>query len=232
MKKCINVFFIFLYFPLTLCALVESTIDPKTSLKVTLSTTSPNRIMFEDGAIVDLILDQEKFQSILHQKSGQAFLSPKSEIKEHPTSVTVMTSTGDTQTISVLAEPGPGEIILLKERTNQLSNEEPLSSDYHSGTIDFLNQILSGHIPRGYGTRTLKQNPFPAQKDLAIKKLRLLEGPFEEILILEIANTTKKPKIIEIAQIKKQEDLWAFIANPHLDPREKTLAIISSKKGI
>ncbi|MCB1073366.1 MAG: type-F conjugative transfer system secretin TraK [Chlamydiia bacterium] len=216
--------------PLT--ALVEEPIDPKSALEVTLSTTAPNRIMFEGGSIVDVVLDENKFQSFLHQKTGQAFLTPLNEMKEHPTSVTIMTSSGDAQTLSILAEPGPGEIIVLKEKQNEPSKREELSSDYHSPTVDFLNNVLWGNIPHGYGVRALEEATFSIEVPFKTRPLRLLEGPFEEILVIEVTNHSKKVETLNPSTLKRQNDLWVFLSKTHLEPGEKTLAIVSTKKEL
>lgn len=215
-----------------LAALVEETIDPKTALEVTLSTTAPNRIMFEGGSVIDVVLDENKFQSFLHQKTGQVFLTPLNEMKEHPTSVTIMTSSGDAQTLSVLAEPGPGEIVILKEKQNTSSKREEFSSDYHSPTVDFLNNILWGNIPYGYGIRVLQEDTFPLESPFKTKSLRHLEGPFEEILVIEVSNHSKRVETLNPSTLKRQNDLWVFLAKTHLEPGEKTLAIISTKKEL
>ena len=215
-----------------LSALVEQTIDPKSALELTFSTTSPNRIMFEGGSIVDVILDENKFQSFLHQKTGQAFLTPLNEMSELPTSVTIMTSSGDAQTLSILAKPGPGEIVVLKEKQNVPSKQEELSSDYHSPTVDFLNSILWGTIPHGYGIRPLEGVTFPIEAPFKAKSLRLLEGPFEEILVIEVSNSSKKVEALSPSTLKRRNDLWVFLSKTHLEPGEKTLAIISTKKEL
>ena len=188
--------------------------------------------MFEGGSVIDVVLDENKFQSFLHQKTGQAFLTPLNEMKEHPTSVTVMTSSGDAQTLSILAQPGPGEIVVLKEKQNQASNQEGLSSDYHSSTVDFLNNLLSGNIPHGYGIRTLQEETFPTKSPLKAKPLRLLEGPFEEILVIELHNSSKKGEALSSSMFKRENDLWVFLSKTYLDPGEKTLGIIATKKEL
>lgn len=216
--------------PLT--ALVEETIDPKSALEVTLSTTAPNRIMFEGGSIIDVVLDENKLQSFLHQKTGQVFLTPLNEMKEHPTSATIMTSSGDAQTLSIFAKPGPGEIVVLKDKQNEPSKRKELSSDYHSPTVDFLNNILWGNIPYGYGVRALQEESFPIEHPLKTKSLRLLEGPFEEILVIEVSNHSKKVETLNPSAMKRQNDLWVFLSKTYLEPGEKTLAIISTKKEL
>ncbi len=216
----------------SLNALVEDTLDPKTSLTVTLSTTAPNRISFEGGAIVDVILDENKFQSMLHQKTGQAFLTPLKEIKEHPTSVTVMTSSGDSQTLSVFAEAGAAEIVVLKDREISISKPEELSTDTHSPTVEFLNQLIEGAIPPGYGVCVLPSAVVQLDSPIKARPLRLLEGPFERILVMEIHNPAKKQVVIHHSSLKKPNDLWAFLPKTHLEPGETTLAMISTKKEV
>lgn len=232
-RKFINAFvFLTLTSSFPLSALVEETIDPKSAVEITLSTTAPNRIMFEGGSITDVVLDENKFQSFLHQKTGQAFLTPLKEIKEHPTSVTVMTSSGDTQTLSVLSEPGPGEIVILKDKQLESSKREELSSDYHSPTVDFLNNLLWGNIPYGYGVRALQEEVFFIGHPFTTKSLRLLEGPFEEILVVEVHNHSKRVETLNPSELKRQNDLWVFLSKTHLEPGEKTLAIISRSKEL
>lgn len=233
LRKLINAFlFLTCTGSIPLSALVEETIDPKSAMEITLSTTAPNRIMFEGGSITDVVLDENKFQSFLHQKTGQAFLTPLNEMKQHPTSVTIMTSSGDTQTLSILAEPGPGEIVILKDKQLESPKREDLSSDYHSPTVDFLNNLLWGNIPYGYGVRALQEEAFSIGVPFTTKPLRLLEGPFEEILVVEVTNHSKRVETLNPSALKRQNDLWVFLSKTHLEPGEKTLAIISSKKEL
>jgi len=230
-KKLIKaLFFLILSNSLPLSALVEANIDPKSAIEITFSTTAPNRIMFEGGAITDVVFDENKFQSFLHQKTGQAFLTPLNEIKEHPTSITVMTSSGDAQTIQVLAQPGPGEIVILKEQHSISSKKEELSSDYHSPTIEFLNDLLCGNIPYGYGVRSTQEESFPLDAPFIARSLRMLEGPFEEIRVVELQNRSKKTEPLNSSSLKRPNDLWVFLSKTHLEPGEKTIAIIAMKK--
>lgn len=215
-----------------LYALVEEVVDTKSSVEVTLSTTSPNRIMFEGGSITDMVLDENKFHSFLHQKTGQAFLTPLEEMKDNPTSVTVITSSGDAQTLSISAMPMPGEVIVLKEASSDVSKSEPLSSDYHSSTIEFLNDILMGKVPQGYGVRSLEGRSFSLEDPFSSKLIRLLEGPFEEIMVVEIENRSKKGIPLDVNRLKATEDLWVFVSQSFLDSGEKTLALIATKKRV
>ena len=210
-RKSISAFLLLLLGHFPLSALVEETIDPKSAIEITLSTTAPNRIMFEEGSIVDVILDETKFQSFLHQKTGQAFLTPFKEIKEFPTSITVMTSSGDTQTFSVFAEEKPGEIIILKDKESSASKKSELSSDYHSQTVDFLNTLLWGNIPHGYGVRALQNETFPIERPFEATSLRLLEGPFEEILVIEIQ---KELKLSILPTLKGKKTFGFFSLKP------------------
>jgi len=213
-----------------LSALVEETLDSKASPEIILSTTAPNRIMVEEGVITDVIFDENKFQSFIHQKTGQAFLNPLREIKECPTSVTVMTGCGEAQTFQVFAEPKPGEIIILKEKELVSSKKEELSSDYHSQTVSFLNDLLWGNIPHGYGVRPIQEEIFPLEGPYAVRALRMLEGPFEELLVIEVQNQSKRIENLNPESLKRTSDLWVFLSKTHLEPGEKTLAIISRSK--
>lgn len=215
-------------------ALVETTIDPKSSLEVTFSLSAPNRISFEGGSITDIIVDTNACQSFLHQKTGQAFLTPLKEFQDVPTSVTLMTSSGETQTLSIFSTQKEGEIVLLtsSEKTSSPYQDE-LSFDYHSLTIDFLNQLLCGNIPSGYGIRELQnvnRGSLALPAHLCLTPLRLLEGPFEEIFLAEIFNSSKKKEILSSSSLKKAEDLWVFLSNPYLEPKETTLVIIATPK--
>lgn len=213
-----------------LSALVEETLDPKSSIEVILSSTSPNRIMVEGDVITDVIFDENTLQSFLHKKTGQAFLSPLKEIQKCPTSVTIMTLSGETQTFQVFAEPKAGEVIVLQEKETSPSPQETLSSDYHSLTISFLNDLLWGNIPQGYGVRPTQEQSIPIQNPFTAKMLRTLEGPFEEILVLEIQNHSKRLETLKPPALKRDNDLWVFVSKTHLEPGEKTLAIVSKKK--
>jgi len=214
----------------TLTAVVEEILDPKSSIEVTLSTTSPNRIMVEEGVITDVIFDENKFQSFIHQKTGQAFLSSLKEIKECPTSMTIITGSGEAQTFQVFAEPKPGEIIILKEKELASSKKEELSSDYHSPTVSFLNDLLWGNIPPGYVVRPIQEENFSLESPFAGRVLRTLEGPFEEILVLEVQNRSKRVETLKPSSLKSSNDLWVFLSKIHLEPGEKTTAIISKSK--
>jgi len=223
---------IFLFLPLfSLTALVEETIDPKSAPCVLLSTTAPNRIAFEGGSISDIIFDESKFHSFLHQKSGQAFLTPLKEMEEVPTTITIVTSSGDVQTLQVLAKPSPGEIVILKEReTDSLEPLESLSYNYHAPTVDLLNDLLHGGVPKGYGNVTPLGCPFALPPPFCVTPLRQVEGPFEEMTVLEICNGSKRIEHLEPEQLKRPGDLWCFLSKRHLEPKEKTIAIICTKK--
>lgn len=231
-KPIIIMTFLTLSSSLPLSALIESTIDSKAAVEITLSTTSPNRIIFEGGAITDVIFDETKFQSFLHQKTGQAFLTPKQEIKEHPTSITVMTGSGEAQTFQVLAVPGPGEIVILKDKQLVAAKPEELSEDYHSATVDFLNDLIWGNIPCGYGVHPIQEGVLSLGAPFTAKSIRVLEGPFEQIFMFEMQNHSKRVETLKPSALKQQNDRWVFITKTCLEPGEKTIAIISRSKEL
>ena len=228
MIKPLLLFLIGATFPLF--GLIEQIIDPTSAPVVSFSTTSPNRVIYDGGAIVDLIFDESKFESFLHQKTGQVFISVKKEIKDIPTSITFITNGGESQTIQVYAKTGPGEIILLKDKEN-IQIKKEISTDYHSHSVDFLNTILAGGTPYGYGVRSVTSedtlfipSPFEA------KAIIVYEGPFETILVAEIQNKSRQPEPLKVSTIKRPSDLWVFLTKTDLHPGEKILSLTATKK--
>ena len=215
---------------LEISALVEHRIDPKTAPQISFSSTSPNRISCEEGSIVDMVYDQNRFSGFIHQKTGQAFVTPLLTESDEPSSITLITSFGESQTIQVVSQPGSGEIVVLKGKP-EAKEEQILTTDYHSQTISFLNALLCGETPYGYGDCAHAQNrELKLKQPFKHERIKTLEGPFEIIHVYQVENASKRPQTLSLSSSKESQDVWVFQEKKDLFPGEKILAIISSKK--
>ena len=76
----------------------------------------------------------------------------------------------------------------------------------------------------------MNDEPLEFDMPFSAKVLRVLEGPFEEISVVEIQNRSKRIETLKPSRFQTSSDLWVFLSKSHLEPGEKTTAIISKKK--
>lgn len=232
MKKIIS------YFCAAFCAgplfaLTELELDPKTAPEVTLSISSPNRITFEGGEITNVRFDQNRFQAVIDEKTGEVFITPHTEVAA-PSSITLRTSSGKSQTLNVTAQEGPGEVIYLYDKdpkVNPHSNVAPqLTTDFHSKTVALLSDILSYKEPKGYGPKELKDAQFPLTPPLESIPLYLYEGPFDTLLVLSVENRSNSRILLDSSALKSPRERWIFCQKTCLKEREKMLMVVCRKK--
>lgn len=221
------------FLPTLLCSsiygLVEQKINEKKPLTLSFSKASHNRISVEGGSVEKIFGDESYFNINIDRMTGNAFINVLRDIPE-PTTLTVVTSSGLIQDLAVTSADKPSEQLILKEDDVEDSLIET-TANFHGHTIDFLNQILEGKIPLGYGLRDLSdkdnlQLPAP----LVISVIKVFEGPFEEILVYSIKNAGKDP-IINSDSLKKDKASWVFLNAHELKAREQAVCIISLPKN-
>lgn len=210
---------------------VEQIMDEKAPVHVTFSRQSHNRISVEQGSIRKLFGDQSLFSVTIDDVIGQAFVTLLQDISETPASLTVVTSSGVVQDLLVLSESKPSEHLILKEKDEEGDRSVFFSTDFHTHTIDFLNDLLSGKTPLGYGKRSLQVgDQLEMPPPLKVTPLRVFEGPYEKIIVYQIGNSGRKPIVINADLIKKPSDNWVFLDAHELDFTENALCVISSPK--
>jgi hypothetical protein len=226
------------YMSVALCAsplfaLTEIELDPKTTPEVVLSISSPNRITFEGGEITNVRFDQNRFQAVIDEKTGEVFISPHAECTS-PSSITLRTSNGKSQTLNATAQEGPGEVVYLYDKDAkaqaQANHTLPLSTDFHSKTIDLLNDILSYKQPKGYGPKELKETQFPLTLPLESTPLYLYEGPFDTLLVLSVENRSNTRILLDPNTLKSPRERWVFCQKTCLKEREKMLMVVCQSK--
>lgn len=213
----------------SLYGVVEKTIDEKTPLEITFSTTSHNRISVESGSVEKIFGDETVFQVTIDHTTGNAFINMNRPIETNPITLTVVTNGGLIQDLSILAKEIPSEHLILKEDEHETLTEITTSFQNHS--IELLNTILQGKIPRGYGEQTLDEGqalslPSPLSSSL----IKSIEGPFDIIKIYKVRNSGKHPVVLSPEVIKNEEMSWVFLNGHELRAREEVLCLISFSK--
>ena len=162
---------------------------------------------------------ESAFQSFIHQSTGQAFLIPIKPIEKHPTALTIITSSGEAQTLHVFAKPGVSELILLKSAKKKAMR-------YDVKTITFLSQLIAGEIPSGYAPYQGESPSLPSSL-FTPKLLKSLESPAEKIFLFEIKNSSHKAEKLICSALQSGHDLWLFASKDRLEPGESALLIIA-----
>jgi hypothetical protein len=210
-------------------ALVEKKIDPKHPIEVVFSTHSHNRIAVEDGAVEKILGDHSLFSVNIDPSTGQAFVNVLNEIKEKPVVLTVVTSSGAVQDLSVRSNDGQPEQVFLKEENEAEWVIRPEVS--HAATVEFLNQLLEGAAPQGYGLREWEEKDQLSLPDpLKARGIKVVEGPFEVVRIFEIENPNEKPIVLNPSALKKESDSWVYLNLREVKKGEKSICIIGSAK--
>lgn len=212
-------------------ALIEQPINEKKTIPISLSTVSHNRISIDRGSVEKIFGDETCFNISIDRTTGNAFVNLTKELTE-PMTLTVVTSTGLIQDLSVTTSDKPSEHLILKEVEDNIDDLLMTTSDFHGPTIDFLNKILEGKIPLGYGQRPLQftENlslPYP----LSTIAIEAFEGPFEKIIVYKIKNTGKNSVIMNAESLKNNNASWVFLNAHELKAKEELLCIISYPKS-
>lgn len=212
-------------------ALIEHPINEKKTIPVSLSTVSHNRISIEKGSVEKIFGDETCFSISIDRTTGNAFVNLSKTLTD-PMTLTVVTSSGLIQDLSVTSSDKPSEHLILKESEEKIDELTSTTSDFHGHTIDFLNKILEGKIPLGYGQRPLQPDerlslPHP----LSSTPIEAFEGPYEHIIVYKIKNTGKDSVVMSADSLKKGRVLWVFLNAHELKPKEELLCIISYPKN-
>ena len=207
-------------------------IDPEKTIEIVLSHEDINRFSVEDGVIVDTVSDANQLKAKLHPKTGSAFVSiANKQVLEKPVSFSLTTGCGEIQTFVVSTREGAGELVILQSAPSKEKEENPLTTDYHSNTIELLNCALAGHSPEGYGERELHTvDLLGVPSPLTSKAVKAFEGPFDTLFLFEISNPSRRPASISTNALKREGDLWVFLSKTTLIPGEKVPCLIATKK--
>lgn len=212
-------------------ALMESGIDEKIPIPITFSKASHNRIAVEHGSVEKIFGDETYFNISIDRTIGNAFINVLRDITE-PTTLTVVTGTGLIQDLAVVSANIPSEHLILKEKEEEKEELIETTSNFHGATVEFLNQILEGKSPLGYGQRaftdaeTLRLPP-----PLSVSPIKVFEGPFEEVAVYSIKNTGKNPIIIDAQSLKKGNISWVFCNAHELKAKEQIVCIVAFTKS-
>jgi len=220
---------------LTICspmlALIEKEMNEKEPLLIHLSSNSHNRVAVENGYIEKIVGDETTFSCELDRQTGQAYIALNQEIGDLPKTLTIVTSGGCVQDIHVLSAKKPSELLFLKE-SSQEDEIEINPYPTHRSTIDFLNTLIAGQTPEGYGRREideLKHIELPSP--LEVVPIAAIEGPFEIVIQYQIVNKGKKRVQLSQKSLETPNQNWAFLGSTTLYRYQTTPFIVSLKKG-
>ncbi|MBI3211288.1 MAG: type-F conjugative transfer system secretin TraK [Simkania negevensis] len=231
MRHSVCPLLIFLFFIPSLHAFIEKRIDEKVPLLATFSSTSHNRISVAHGSVEKVFGDETLFSIRVDPTTGQAFVSLLQPLEKAPSTLTVVTSNGYVQDLLVTSGPIPSEQILLKEPQEESEEFSFSSSDYHTNTVNLLNEVLSGNIPLGYGKRELDtQDQLVLPPPLEATPIKALEDPFETMIVYRLRNKGQKPILIKADSFKNPSNQWVFLSAHELRFREEAVCIISLPK--
>ena len=213
-------------------ALVEAEVNENAPLSVEFSSRAHNRISVKEGSITKVIGDDNLFQVSIDKTVCQAFITLKKEIGEFPATLTIVTGLGSVQDLVVTSNPEKqSEFVVLKEVSLESDEDYAPPKAPHGDSIEFLNKVLSGGIPEGYGSC-----PIAASDNLVLPKpldmvaIRALEGPFERVVVYRLVNTKKRLIQIDRKTLKGPQDFWVFLGNTQIDGNSETVCVISTSK--
>ena len=207
-------------------------LDREKTVEIILSHDDVNRFSVENGVIVDSISDATHLKTTLHPKTGSAFVFVTSKkALEKPVSLSLTTGCGEIQTFVVSTREGAGELVILTPTLEKEREENPLSTDYHSNTIDLLNRALAGKAPEGYGEREISTiDLLRVPEPLISKAIKAFEGPFDTLFLFEVSNSSRRPASLSTSSLKREGDLWVFLPKTSLLPGEVLPCIIATQK--
>lgn len=195
---------------------------------VVLSRYSHNRISWEKGEIMSVIGDSTIFSVEINPKIGQAFVHVLRDLTSQPATLTIVSFTGLVQDLLIRSELKPSTHISIRETQEEEESFTKTYVNFHTQTIDFLNDILENKIPFGYGQRPLQDSDkltFPSPLEAEI--LKVLEGPFETIIVCYLTNAGRQPIRLYPNTLKRSEDSWVFLNARKLGHKEGTFCILS-----
>ncbi len=214
----------------SLCASTEKTIDEKNPIHVSFSKETHNRISLETGAILKVIADPNIFSINIDKDTGHAYISILGA-PLMPATLTVITNSGFVQDLIVHTREGLLEHLILQEPEDEEGSEDTEMMSSKTPTVEFLNQILEGGIPRGYGERAvLDKDHLSLPSPLKVFPIKVLEGVYETIILYTIENTAKTPIVISSEALKQKNSSWVFLNAHEIKKNEQILCIIAFNK--
>lgn len=212
---------------------IEHPLNERKSIDVVFSHDSHNRVAVKEGSVAKVFGDSNTFVINLDRTTGQVFISLLQKIEKAPKTLTVVTSSGSVQDLSIYSKDGGGEHVCIQEKMEECEEALiPNTLDFQTITVDLLNSILSEEVPIGYGRREVaSQETLNLPKPLQTKALYTLEGAFEEITAYEISNRGKRSLTLETATLKSPQDSWVFLTSHTLAAKYgKTLCLVCKSK--
>jgi hypothetical protein len=201
------------------------------SIDVVFSRHSHNRISWERGSIISITGDSTLFAVEINPKIGQAFVHVLRDLTVQPATLTVISSTGLVQDLLVRSLEKPSTHISIRESQEEEEDFTSTYVDFHTQTIEFLNDILENKIPFGYGQRSIQDSDkLSLPSPLEVKIIKALNGPFETIVIYHLTNMGRQSIRLNPNTLKRSEDSWVFLNARELDYREGTLCILAKPK--
>lgn len=215
----------------SLYAALEIGIDEKNPLPVTFSRISHNRISVEDGAVERVIGDGSIFSVTLDRVTGNAFVNVLRDIGEKPIMLTVITSSGLIQDLSISSYEGHSQHVILQEE-EEIEEFLPNEELFHAATVEILNKILEGKIPLGYGQRGLEgEEKLELPNPLIATPVKAFEGASETIIVYRLQNNGRQPVVITSDSLKKDDHLWVFLNGQELKSKEQVLCVMAFPKN-
>ena len=214
-----------------LFASTEKTIDEKNPIHVSFSKNTHNRISLESGAVLKVIADPTIFSVNIDKDTGHAFINVLRDCSDTPSTLTVIASSGFVQDLIVHSREGLLEHLILQESGEDDTEELSQESLVKIPTIEFLNTILEGGVPRGYGERPpLDSDSLTLPSPLHSYPVKVLENPHETIVIYSLENTGKVPAVISTESLKQKNTSWVFLNAHELKRHEKVLCLMAFNK--
>lgn len=222
-----------LFFPLflmllsySLSAAVDVEMNCREAAPVVFSRDALNRITYQDGEVLEIIGDEDCFD--INIRSGLAFVSLKQDVEDISSNLTVVTSGGDGQDLSVTTTKKNAEHVIIFDKLDQI--ESYIS---HTSTIDFLNSIVEGGVPVNYVEIDLENiTHLDLPQPLQVNPVKVFEGQDEIISVYKLTNAGKKDLLLPSDSIKSSSHYWCFIGQSILTPKSSTQCILSSpRKG-
>ncbi len=211
-------------------AVIERRIDEKIPIPVTFSRTSHNRICIEGGAVEKIIGDGSIFSVTLDAGTGNAFINMLQDVPK-PITLTVVTSSGFVQDLSVSSLDCPSEQVILKEMDEWDGNVIDVEMFQGAATVEMLNKILEGKIPFGYGQKPVAdEKALDLPMPLKAETMKAFEGPLDTLLVYKIKNDSKQAVVITADSLKKENHSWVFLNVQELGPKQEALCIIAYPK--
>ncbi len=200
-------------------------------IDVVFSRNSHNRISWERGSIMSITGDSSLFAVEINPKIGQAFVHVLRDLTDQPATLTVVSSTGLVQDLLVRSIEKPSTHISIREPQEEEENFTSTYVDFHTQTIELLNDILENKTPFGYGQRAIQDSdnlnlPVPLEAEI----LKALDGPFETIVVYHLTNMGRQSIHLYPIALKRSEDSWVFLNARELGYREGALCILSKPK--